>query len=97
MAAAAVPAVPDRAPKMQAPGQMPFDPSQAPVIEGFTPVTLAKNESFKEKFLRKTKENPFVPIGELHKTERHCRQKLHKCTTLCPLLPLGAIISHYIH
>ncbi|XP_005795452.1 HIG1 domain family member 2A, mitochondrial [Xiphophorus maculatus] len=63
MAAAAAPAVPDQAPKMQAPGQMPFDPSHAPVIEGFTPVTLAKNESFKEKFLRKTKENPFVPIG----------------------------------
>ncbi|XP_014911258.1 HIG1 domain family member 2A, mitochondrial [Poecilia latipinna] len=63
MAAAATPAVPDQAPKMQAPGQVPFDPSQAPVIEGFTPITLGKNESFKEKFMRKTKENPFVPIG----------------------------------
>ncbi|PWA23728.1 HIG1 domain family member 2A, mitochondrial [Gambusia affinis] len=63
MAAAATPTAPDQAPKMQVPGQLPFDPSQAPVIEGFTPITLSKNESFKEKFLRKTKENPFVPIG----------------------------------
>ncbi|KAM4733047.1 HIG1 domain family member 2A, mitochondrial [Anableps anableps] len=63
MAAAATPAVPDQQPKVQAPGQVPFDLSEPPVIEGFTPLTKAKDESFKEKFLRKTKENPFVPIG----------------------------------
>ncbi|XP_016327765.1 HIG1 domain family member 2A-like [Sinocyclocheilus anshuiensis] len=40
-----------------------FDLSQPPVIEGFTPLPRAKEENFKDKFIRKTKENPFVPIG----------------------------------
>ncbi|XP_055034141.1 HIG1 domain family member 2A, mitochondrial [Misgurnus anguillicaudatus] len=40
-----------------------FDVSQPPVIEGFNPLPRAKEESFKDKFTRKTKENPFVPIG----------------------------------
>ncbi|XP_015232375.1 PREDICTED: HIG1 domain family member 2A, mitochondrial [Cyprinodon variegatus] len=62
MAVAATPAVSDQ-PEAQTPGQIPFDLSQPPIIEGFTPLTKAKDESFKEKFLRKTKENPFVPIG----------------------------------
>lgn len=44
-------------------GPLPFDFSQPPIIEGFTPQPRFKDETFKEKFLRKTKENPFVPIG----------------------------------
>ncbi|MEQ2273234.1 HIG1 domain member 2A [Xenotaenia resolanae] len=63
MAATATSAVPDQPLKAQAPGQVPFDLSHPPDIEGFTPLTKSKDESFKEKFLRKTKENPFVPIG----------------------------------
>lgn len=57
------------APQSPAPpsGPMPFDLSQPPVIEGFFPSPKIKDETFKEKFIRKTKENPFVPIGELHK------------------------------
>lgn len=42
-----------------------FDLSEPPVIEGFTPLPRPREESFKDKFIRKTKENPFVPIGEL--------------------------------
>lgn len=45
----------------------PFDFSRPPVIEGFTPLPRFRDETFKEKVLRKTKENPFVPIGQLHK------------------------------
>ncbi|XP_031713598.1 HIG1 domain family member 2A, mitochondrial [Anarrhichthys ocellatus] len=45
------------------PAFVPFDFSRPPVIEGFNPLPRAKDETFKEKFLRKTKENPFVPIG----------------------------------
>ncbi|TNN37998.1 HIG1 domain family member 2A [Liparis tanakae] len=41
----------------------PFDFSQPPDIEGFSRLPAARDETFKEKFLRKTKENPFVPIG----------------------------------
>uniref|UniRef100_A0A3Q2P5U5 HIG1 hypoxia inducible domain family, member 2A n=1 Tax=Fundulus heteroclitus TaxID=8078 RepID=A0A3Q2P5U5_FUNHE len=63
MAAAAAPAVSDQPPNAQAPGPVPFDPSRPPVIEGFTPQTRSRDETFKEKFMRKTKENPFVPIG----------------------------------
>ncbi|XP_076993822.1 HIG1 domain family member 2A, mitochondrial [Tamandua tetradactyla] len=40
-----------------------FDPSRPPTIEGFTPSVYSPPESFKEKFLRKTRENPMVPIG----------------------------------
>ncbi|KAB0395723.1 hypothetical protein E2I00_006815, partial [Balaenoptera physalus] len=42
----------------------PFEPSQPPVIEGFNPSVYSTSESFKEKFLRKTRENPMVPIGK---------------------------------
>ncbi|XP_004371362.1 HIG1 domain family member 2A, mitochondrial [Trichechus manatus latirostris] len=41
----------------------PFDLSQPPVIEGFSANVYSNSESFKEKFLRKTRENPMVPIG----------------------------------
>ncbi|XP_048190288.1 HIG1 domain family member 2A, mitochondrial [Perognathus longimembris pacificus] len=44
--------------------ETPFEPSQTPVIEGFKPTAhYQKEESFKEKFIRKTRENPMVPIG----------------------------------
>uniref|UniRef100_A0AAY5EGT0 HIG1 domain-containing protein n=2 Tax=Electrophorus electricus TaxID=8005 RepID=A0AAY5EGT0_ELEEL len=39
------------------------DLSAPPAIEGFTPLPRPKEEAFKDKFVRKTKENPFVPIG----------------------------------
>ncbi|XP_072252090.1 HIG1 domain family member 2A, mitochondrial [Leuresthes tenuis] len=65
MAAAAVstPAAPEQPPKVAPPATVPFDFSQPPVIEGFNPLQKIKDETFKEKFLRKTKENPFVPLG----------------------------------
>ncbi|KAE8614951.1 hypothetical protein XENTR_v10008363 [Xenopus tropicalis] len=34
-----------------------------PEIEGFTPSSTYGDEGFKSKFIRKVKENPFVPIG----------------------------------
>ncbi|XP_053507151.1 HIG1 domain family member 2A, mitochondrial [Ictalurus furcatus] len=40
-----------------------FDLSDPPVIDGFTPLSRPREEGFKDKFIRKTKENPFVPIG----------------------------------
>ncbi|CAM2117995.1 HIG1 domain family member 2A, mitochondrial [Lepidochelys kempii] len=40
----------------------PFDPSSPPLIEGFVPTPLHR-EGFRDKFLRKTRENPLVPIG----------------------------------
>ncbi|XP_045685326.1 HIG1 domain family member 2A, mitochondrial [Phyllostomus hastatus] len=43
--------------------KVPFEPSQPPVIEGFSPSVYSNQESFKEKFFRKTRENPMVPIG----------------------------------
>lgn len=52
---------------MAAPGpvspEAPFDPSKPPVIEGFSPTVYSNPEGFKEKFIRKTRENPMVPIG----------------------------------
>ncbi|XP_019511111.1 PREDICTED: HIG1 domain family member 2A, mitochondrial [Hipposideros armiger] len=42
---------------------VPIDTSQPPVIEGFSPSVYSSAETFKEKFLRKTRENPMVPIG----------------------------------
>ncbi|XP_070692668.1 HIG1 domain family member 2A, mitochondrial [Pempheris klunzingeri] len=59
MAAAPTPAVP----KGASDTAVPFDFSQPPIIEGFEPLPRIKSETFKEKFMRKTKENPFVPIG----------------------------------
>ncbi|KAI4893545.1 hypothetical protein NFI96_034347, partial [Prochilodus magdalenae] len=44
-------------------GAAAFDPHRPPTIEGFTPLPRAREESFQDKFIRKTKENPFVPIG----------------------------------
>ncbi|CAD7691919.1 unnamed protein product [Nyctereutes procyonoides] len=38
----------------------PFEPSQPPVIEGFSPSICSTPESFKEKFLQKTRENPMI-------------------------------------
>lgn len=52
-------------PTKTSPAPIVFDVSQPPVIEGFSPLPRAKEENFKDKFIRKTKENPFVPIGEL--------------------------------
>lgn len=53
------------APDMATPGPMtPEAPSQPPVIEGFSPSVYGNPETFKEKFLRKTRENPMVPIGK---------------------------------
>ncbi|XP_043925302.1 HIG1 domain family member 2A, mitochondrial [Protopterus annectens] len=40
-----------------------FDPTKPPKIEGFAPGARPKDEGFKDKFIRKSKENPFVPIG----------------------------------
>ncbi|XP_037357300.1 HIG1 domain family member 2A, mitochondrial [Talpa occidentalis] len=52
---------------MATPGRVtpeaPFDPSKPPVIEGFSPSVYSTTESFKEKLIRKTRENPVVPIG----------------------------------
>lgn len=77
MAAAPTSVGQDRSTKTTSP--IVFDVSQPPVIEGFSPLSRAKEENFKDKFIRKTKENPFVPIGELHKTKDHLH-KLHMTT-----------------
>ncbi|XP_067852474.1 HIG1 domain family member 2A, mitochondrial [Heptranchias perlo] len=42
-----------------------LDLTKPPVIEGFTAVPKPREEGFQDKFIRKTKENPFVPIGML--------------------------------
>lgn len=42
----------------------PFDPYRPPVIEGFTPTYRGSGERFQSKFVRKFRENPFVPLGE---------------------------------
>ncbi|XP_003227966.1 HIG1 domain family member 2A, mitochondrial [Anolis carolinensis] len=42
----------------------PFDPSRPPLIEGFQPGAFQRREEgFADKFLRKTRENPLVPVG----------------------------------
>lgn len=48
-----------------------FDLSDPPVIDGFAPRSRPREEGFKDKFIRKTKENPFVPIGELVYVSSH--------------------------
>uniref|UniRef100_A0A1A7WBH8 HIG1 hypoxia inducible domain family, member 2A n=1 Tax=Iconisemion striatum TaxID=60296 RepID=A0A1A7WBH8_9TELE len=63
MAAATPSAVPKPHVNEPRPGALPFDLSQPPVIEGFSPSPKLKDEGFKEKFIRKTTENPFVPLG----------------------------------
>lgn len=65
MAATTSPVAPEKTAKV--PPAMPFDFSQPPVIEGFNPLPRISEETFKQKFTRKAKENPFVPIGQLHK------------------------------
>lgn len=67
MAATPSAAVPEQAADLPPTAPVPFDLSRPPVIDGFSPLPRVKDETFKEKFIRKTKENPFVPIGQLHK------------------------------
>ncbi|CAB1324847.1 unnamed protein product [Coregonus sp. 'balchen'] len=62
MAAAATPVVPEQSATTTTHLPM-FDISKPPVIEGFTPLSRPREETFQEKFMRKSKENPFVPIG----------------------------------
>ncbi|KFO34103.1 HIG1 domain family member 2A, mitochondrial [Fukomys damarensis] len=50
------------APDPVTPG-VPFEPSHPPVTEGFNPTVYSNAEGFREKFLRKIRENPVVPIG----------------------------------
>lgn len=69
MAAVPTSAASEQTAEMSASGPVPFDFSQPPMIEGFSPLPRVKEETFKEKFIRKTKENPFVPIGQLHKRD----------------------------
>ncbi|XP_019938401.1 HIG1 domain family member 2A, mitochondrial [Paralichthys olivaceus] len=59
MAAATTPAAPEHT--VQAPLSGLDD--GPPHIEGFNPSHLTRDETFREKLERKTKENPFVPIG----------------------------------
>ncbi|KAM3867074.1 HIG1 domain family member 2A, mitochondrial [Diretmus argenteus] len=61
--AATTPAVPEQTPKIPPSGAVPFDINRPPVIEGFTPSPRRKEETFREKFVRKNKENPFILIG----------------------------------
>ncbi|KAM6976616.1 HIG1 domain family member 2A, mitochondrial [Aplochiton taeniatus] len=63
MAAVTSQAVPEQASELRSEPAVPFDFSKPPVIEGFTPLSRPREETFKEKFIRKTKDNPFVPIG----------------------------------
>ncbi|EAW77911.1 HIG1 hypoxia inducible domain family member 2B [Homo sapiens] len=45
--------------------EAPFESSKPPIFEGLSPTVYSNPEGFKEKFLRKTRENPVVPIGFL--------------------------------
>ncbi|KAJ8282722.1 hypothetical protein COCON_G00052410 [Conger conger] len=63
MAAATTPVERGSPPKSDTTVPVIFDISKPPVIEGFNPLSRQKEEGFKEKFMRKAKENPFVPIG----------------------------------
>lgn len=61
MAVSATPFVPEQSATTT---QQPIlDISKPPVIDGFTPLSRPREETFQEKFMRKSKENPFVPIG----------------------------------
>ncbi|KYO29936.1 HIG1 domain family member 2A, mitochondrial [Alligator mississippiensis] len=40
-----------------------MDPGRPPVIEGFEPSAAHHQERFSDKFKRKMRENPLVPIG----------------------------------
>lgn len=67
MAASSAPAAPEQRGETSLPSSVSFDFDRPPIIEGFSPLPRVKDETFKEKFIRKTKENPFVPIGQLYK------------------------------
>ncbi|XP_023690375.1 HIG1 domain family member 2A, mitochondrial [Paramormyrops kingsleyae] len=67
MATTTTPVGQDQGPKQTSSAVL-FDLSNPPVIEGFSPASRMKDEGFKEKFIRKTKENPFVPLGCLGTT-----------------------------
>lgn len=67
MAASPVPTASDQNVETSLSNSVPFDFDRPPIIEGFNPLPRVKDETFKEKFIRKSKENPFVPIGQLHK------------------------------
>lgn len=67
MAASPVPTASDQNVETSLSNSVPFDFDRPPIIEGFSPLPRVKDETFKEKFIRKSKENPFVPIGQLHK------------------------------
>ncbi|XP_067391574.1 HIG1 domain family member 2A, mitochondrial [Emydura macquarii macquarii] len=45
------------------PSPPPFDPSGPPLIEGFVPTASLPREGFGDRFLRKSRENPLVPVG----------------------------------
>ncbi|TRY54656.1 hypothetical protein DNTS_031197 [Danionella cerebrum] len=63
MVTATTPAVPDQLSKAVTPPVV-IDLYQPPAIEGFVPFPVpAKEEGYKEKLIRRTMENPFVPIG----------------------------------
>lgn len=70
MAASSVPTEPDQNVETSLSNSVPFDFGRPPIIEGFSPLPRVKDETFKEKFIRKSKENPFVPIGQLHKLRK---------------------------
>lgn len=95
MATVTTPAVPEQKAKTSPTGPVPFDFSQPPIIEGFSPLPRVKNESFQEKFMRKTKENPFVPIGELYKrgnaAERSCTNAAPRQDSLSFVVRCGLI------
>ncbi|XP_059801741.1 HIG1 domain family member 2A-like [Hypanus sabinus] len=43
----------------------PLDLTKPPAIEGFTPLPKPNEKGFGDKFIRRTKDNPFVPIRVL--------------------------------
>lgn len=67
MAASSSPAAPEQNGETSLSSSVPFDFDRPPIIEGFSRLPRVKDETFKEKFIRKTKENPFVPIGQKYK------------------------------
>lgn len=83
MAAPSVPTESRQSGETSLSASVPFDFDRPPIIEGFSPLPRVKDETFKEKFIRKTKENPFVPIGQLHKlrnTQSQSYDILEWCT-----------------